>query len=397
MLRRNFLSLLAAPWALGGATMSATVQAGIFPQGWNQFVLGLYGLPKVDDPWREVQEAGCNLVHVSAKSDDFVQAREHKLRTWVTLESISEEKRAEDEARIRGIVEQFRHDPTLLFWETEDEPAFVWKSRKARVSPEQIIATHDFVRRIDPIHPLYLNHAPVNLVSTLRKYNPGAEIIATDIYPVIPHGIREEYALWPDGRQGDLLNCTISQVGEYAEKMRRVAGPSRAVFMVLQAFAWEDLREKDRDPAMVLYPTRAELKSMAYQSIVHSADGLLFFGLFSVPPTAPLWNDLRSVISELAGLGPELATAPQRIRLPIEYQDLGHSLDKGIEWTARPSRKGLVLFTVNADPNPVDARITLPAGFTKCQAVGSGETVEVTHGVVEFTYEPFEAKGLRLT
>jgi len=25
---------------------------------------------------------------------------------------------------------------------------------------------------------------------------------------------------------------------------------------VLQAFAWENLREKDRDPRMVLYPTR---------------------------------------------------------------------------------------------------------------------------------------------
>jgi len=53
------------------------------------------------------------------------------------------------------------------------------------------------------------------------------------------------------GRQGDLLNSTISQVGQYADKMRRVAGPSRAMWMVLQAFAWENLREKDRQ-AIVL-------------------------------------------------------------------------------------------------------------------------------------------------
>jgi hypothetical protein len=397
MLRRNFLSLLAAPWVLDGVTASGAVRTGLYPRGWNQFVLGLYELPKVDDPWREVREAGCNLIRVGAKAEDFDQARDHKLRTWVSLGSISEKKRDEDEARIRGIVEQFQHDPTLLFWETEDEPAFTWKSRAARVSPAQIITTHDFVKRIDPVHPLYLNHAPVNLVSTLRKYDPGAEIIATDIYPVIPAGIREEYALWPDGRQGDLLNCTLSQVGDYTDKMRRVAGPSRAVFMVLQAFAWENLREKDRDPAMVLYPTRAELKSMAYQSIIHTADGLLFFGLSFTPPTAPLWGNLRSVLSELAQLGPELAAAPQRIMLPIEYQDVGHSLDRGIEWTARPSRKGLLLFTVNADPNPVDARITLPMGFAKCQVVGSEEVVEVTRGVMELTYEPFEAKGLRLT
>jgi hypothetical protein len=359
-------------------------------------VLGLYDLPKVTDAWREAREAGFNLVHIAPSPENFASAREHNLRTWVGLGSISEKNRAADESRIRGIVEQFRRDPALMFWETEDEPAFTWKSPNPRVSPEQIIATHDFVRAIDPAHPLYLNHAPVNLESTLRKYNGGAEIIATDIYPVIPHGIREMYALWPTGRQGDLLNATISQVGEYAEKMRRVAGPTRRVFMVLQAFAWEDLRDKDRDPAMVLYPDRAQIKSMAYQAIVHGADGLLYWGLASNPPSAPVWNDLRAVIGELAQLAPELAAPPQKISLPMEYHDTGHSLDRGIEWIAKPSRKGLVIFTVNADLNPVQARVTLPSGMTSCQVVGTGEKVAVSRGAIELSYDPFEAKAFRV-
>ena len=397
MLRRNFLSYLAVPWLLGGTSVSGGQKGGLFPAGRRPFVLGFYDLPKVADPWREAQEAGCNLVHVAPSTQNFDRAREHNLRTWVSLGSISEKNRAADESRIRGIVEQFRHDPALLFWETEDEPAYVWKSRKPRVSPEQIIATHDFVRGLDPAHPLYLNHAPVNLESTLRKYNAGAEIIATDIYPVIPYGIREMYALWPTGRQGDFLNATISQVGEYTDKMRRVAGPSRAVFMVLQAFAWEDLREKDRDPTMVLYPNRLELKSMAYQAIIHGADGLLYWGLASVPPTAPVWNDLRSVLGELAQMAPELAAPPEKSNLRIEYHDTGHSLDRGIEWTARPSGKGLLLLTANADLNPVEARFTLPAGFGSCEMVGADETITVSHGSMELSFAPFEAKALRLT
>jgi len=396
MLRRNFLSYLAVPWLLRGSAVRGNEKGGLFPSGRRQFVLGLYDFPKVADPWREAREAGCNLVHVAPSPENFDRAREHDLHTWVGLGSISEKNRAADESRIRGIVEQFRHDPALLFWETEDEPAFVWKSRKPRVSPEQIIATHDFVRSIDPVHPLYLNHAPVNLKSTLRKYNAGAEIIATDIYPVIPHGIRDMYALWPTGRQGDLLNATISQVGEYTDKMRRVAGPARAVFMVLQAFAWEDLREKDRDPSMVLYPDRAQLKSMAYQAIIHGADGLLYWGLASVPPTASLWNDLRAVLSELAQMATELAAPLQKLTLPIEYQDTGHSLDRGIEWTARPSGKALILLTVNADLNPVEARFTLPAGVASCQIVGTDETIPLSRGVMDLSFAPFEAKALRL-
>ncbi|MGA3325058.1 MAG: hypothetical protein ABSF45_11345 [Terriglobia bacterium] len=397
MLRRNFFSYLAAPWLLGCTAGSGSEKVGVLPSGRRQFVLGLYNLPKVADPWREAREAGCNLVHVAPSTQDFDRAREHILRTWVSLGSISEKNRTADESRIRGIVEQFGHDPALLFWETEDEPAYIWKSRKPRVSPEQIIATHDFVRGLDPTHPLYLNHAPVNLESTLRKYNAGAEIIATDIYPVIPHGIREMYALWPTGRQGDFLNATISQVGECTDKMRRVAGPSRAVFMVLQAFAWEDLRDKDRDPAMVLYPDRAQLKSMAYQAIIHGADGLLYWGLASAPPAASIWNDLRVVLSELAQMAPELAAPAQKISLRIEYHDTGHSLDRGIEWTARPSGKGLVLFTVNADLNPVEARFTLPAGFGSCEMVGADETITVSHGTMELSFAPFEAKALRIT
>jgi hypothetical protein len=397
MLRRNFLSYLAVPWLLGGTALSGIEKGGLSPAGRRPFVLGLYNLPKVADPWGEAQEAGCKLVHVAPSAQDFDRAREHHLRTWVSLGSISEKNRAADESRIREIVEQFRHDPALLFWETEDEPAYVWKSLKPRVSPEQIIATHDFVRGIDPAHPLYLNHAPVNLESTLRKYNAGAEIIATDIYPVIPYGIREMYALWPTGRQGDFLNATISQVGEYTDKMRRVAGPSRAVFMVLQAFAWEDLRDKDRDPAMVLYPDRAQLKFMAYQAIIHGADGLLYWGLASNPATAPVWNDLRLVLSELAQIATELAAPPQKLSLRIEYHDTGHSLDRGVEWTARPSGKGLMLLAVNADLNPVEGLFTLPAGFGSCQIVGTEITIPLSRGTMELSFAPFEAKALRIS
>jgi hypothetical protein len=284
LLRRTFLASLAAPLAWAGTAIAPDHDGMMIIGGKRRFVLGLYDLPKVPQPWKEAGAAGFDLIHARASTQDFVHAREAGLHTWVTVGSITEQNRAADEQRIRSVVEQFRGEPALWFWETEDEPAYVWKSPAPRVSPRQIVDTHDFVKALDPAHPLYLNHAPANLEGTLRQYNAGAEIIATDIYPVIPPGIRQEYALWPDGQHGDLLNSTISQVGPYTDKMRRVAGPSRAVFIVLQAFAWEDLRQQERDPRMVLYPDGAQLRSMTYQAIIHGANGLLFWGLANLGP-----------------------------------------------------------------------------------------------------------------
>ncbi|MBI1787312.1 MAG: hypothetical protein HYR60_07150 [Acidobacteria bacterium] len=317
-------------------------------EGRRAFLLGSYQLPNRPNPWKQARDAGLRVVHLPASKEQLDRAREHGIYGWLSLGSI---RNPADQDRIRKAVSGFQNHPALLFWETEDEPSYQWKKAGPRVPPEAIRETYRFVKSLDPLHPLYLNHAPTNLVSTLQQYNPGGDLIATDVYPVIPPGIREQYALWPDGQQGDLLNSTISQVGQYTGKMRQVAGPSRGLLIVLQAFAWENLREKDRDPKMVLYPTRAQIRFMAYQAIVHGATGLLFWGLQSTPPEAPLWDDLASVTRELRGLDAELAAPPVNLPLRLEYHDTGHSLDRGIEWIAKP---GPVLIAVNAEKNPVE-------------------------------------------
>ncbi len=150
---------------------------------------------------------------------------------------------------------------------------------------------------------------------------PAPTLWATDIYPVIPPGIRESYALWPDGQQGDLLNTYLSQVGQYAAKMRAVAGGKRAVFMVLQAFAWENLREKDRDPKMVLYPTRHQMRFMAWQSVVSGVSGLLYWGLSYTPPEAQLWTELKAVARELHELKDALAARTAKLKPQLGFHE----------------------------------------------------------------------------
>jgi len=325
--------------------------------GTRTFTLGLYQLPQGPNGWKRAAEAGFYFVHGALKADVLDAARAAGMYTWATVGSLQAPK---DEGRIRKLLGEWKQRPEILFWETEDEPSFVnGKPREVRVKPEVIKATYKLIKSLDPGRPVYLNHAPTNLVSTLASYNPGGDLIATDVYPVIPHGIRGQYALWPDGQQGDLLNTYISQVGPYVDKMRQVAGASRGVWMVLQGFAWEMLREKDRDAKMVRYPTLAETRFMAYQAIVHGATGLVWWGLHRTPPESGLWESIAATAKELQGMAAELAAAPRKVALQLEYHDTGHSLDRGVEWIAKPSGAGVVVIAVNADKNPVEATVKL--------------------------------------
>lgn len=397
MTRRTFC----AATVLAGAGMGRAAEVGLDSDGMlligrrRRFITGLYQLPKIAEPWREASEAGFDLVHVNAGSE-LDTARQHGLYGWITVGAIAPPTRHQDEQRIRETVIRFRDDPSLLFWETVDEPTFEWKKPGPRVPASHVIAAYRLIKSLDPKRPVFLNHSPTHLVTTLREYNAGADIISTDIYPVIPRGIRELYGLWPDGLHGDLLNSYISQVGQYADKMRQVAGPSRAVFMVLQAFAWENLREKDRDPAMVRYPERRELSFMVWQSIVHGVNGLLFWGLGYTPPDAPLWPDLKSVSRQLHFLGDELAAPPVSLDLALEYHDTGHSLDRGIEWIAKPGREATLLVAVNADRNPVEVTFSGLAGFRACQALFETPPASLRGGRFRARFKPFEAHLYRL-
>lgn len=350
MSRRGFLAGTAAALAAAEPppVVSAPDRDGMpLIRGRRTFLHGLYQLPNVAQPLRAAAGAGFHVVHGESQADLDAAAALGMYR-WLTVGSKPD--------RITALVEQFRTHPALLFWETEDEPAYQWNKPGPRVSPAAIRQAWALLRKLDPAHAVFLNHAPANLVSTLREYNPGGDILGTDIYPVIPPGIRPLYGLWPDGRQGDLTDTGISQVGRYMDKLRAVAGPRRGAVMVLQAFAWENLRDRDRDPAMVRYPTRDELRCMAFQSIVRGANGLFWFGLQFTPAGVSLWDDLAALTRELRSLDAVLA-APS-LAMPgarLEYHDTGHSLGRGIEWVARPSAHGIVVLAVNTDPNPVDA------------------------------------------
>ena len=358
--------------------------------GTRVFIIGSYHLPKTDSPFRELKDNGYNYVKVSPSKTDLDSAYSYGLYTWINVGSIKENKN-EDIVRITKLVKNFNQHESLLFWEMEDEPAFSWNSAEARIKPEPLFETYKLIKQIDPYHLVITNHGPVNLISTLQKYNITTDVVTCDVYPVIPYGIKPTFAIYPDGLQGDLLNPYISQVGEYVDKMKKVVNDSKPVLMVLQGFSWEMLKsEESQDPSKILYPKYKESRFMAYNAIVHGATGIIYWGTKYTPQPSQFISDLNKVTRELSEFQSMLSSPNHFMDIGKEYHELRYSVDAGIELIVKQVNEKTYLISVNSDKNPVKVTFTGLKGFNSTKVLKEERSVKIIENKLTDYYEPFD-------
>lgn len=356
--------------------------------GERTFIIGSYHVTNSDHPYAELAANGYNYVLVSANQEELDAAHQHHLYTWMSTGLASND---ESEKRISELIRFYKSYPSLLCWEISDEPAFTWNSADLRIQSDKMIETFEIIKQEDPNHFIYTNHGPVNLVSTLQKYNSSTDIIACDVYPVIPHGITPTYALYPDGLQGDLLNPYISQVGEYADKMQRVTNHSKPLIMVLQGFAWEMLKkDNERNPKMVLYPTYNQSRFMAFNAIIHGANGINYWGMHYTPKPSPFMDDLNRVTKELGKIGKILASRSVDLLIEKSYHELRYSIDTGVEILAKKIDRKNFLITVNSDKNPVRVSLGNLGSFKQAIVMNENRNISIKDGVLTDDYKPFD-------
>ncbi|HRK36214.1 MAG TPA: hypothetical protein PLJ47_16580 [Candidatus Hydrogenedentes bacterium] len=338
--------------------------------------------------YEELAQSGFNLVQAGPAQMDAAHAA--GLMTWTGVGVIDP---ADPENSARALTERVKavaKHPSVAFLETSDEPAWTWLKAEPRITADVFAKSYPIIKAADSNHLLYTNHAPTNLVSTLKAYNAGTDIVAVDIYPVNPGGLKPQYALFEDGLQGDLNNTYLSQVGEYCDKMRTVAGPNRPVFMVLQAFAWEMLREeKERDAAKVLYPSFEQSRFMAWQSIIRGANGIIYWGSRYTPQPSDCWTGITRVTREIADLSPIIVARTPAIQPEITYHELGRSVDDGIQWLVKSQGDSVYLFTCNADKNPCRATISIPGDWSTCLVLGENRSLSVSTASFTDDWAPF--------
>ena len=358
--------------------------------GARTFIIGTYHHPKTENPFQTLLSNGYNYVKVQPAKALLDSAAKYNLRTWVTTGSARKEDRS-DTTRIIDIVQKLKDHPSLLCWEIEDEPAWTWNSVEPRYTPEQILEAYKLIKSIDDKHLIYTNHAPVNLISTLQKYNASTDIVACDIYPVIPHGIKPTYAIFEDGFQGDLLNTYISQVGEYVDKMKKVANNSKPVFIVLQGFAWEMLKSSgERDLSKIQYPTYEESRFMAFNAVVHGVNGIIYWGTNYTLQPSQFMDDLNLVTKELSSMQNISASKEVNRNIQITYHEMGHSVDTGIEMILKKKDDKFYLITTNSDKNPVKATFSKLSEFTKAKVLSENRELVLQDGKLTDSYKPFD-------
>lgn len=362
------------------------------------FIIGSYHLPKTETPYKTLKENGYNYVKVSADKSVLEKAQKYGLYTWITTGAIRENHGKEDSEKIRRIVKEFKNHSMLLNWEIADEPAFTWKSPDARIKPQPMIDTYNLIKSIDGKHLVYTNQGPVNLISTLKKYNSSTDITAVDVYPVIPYGITPTYALYDDGLQGDLLNPYISQVGEYIEKMKKVAGQRSPIFAVLQGFAWEMLKkENERNPEMIQYPTWEESRFMAYNAIIHGVVGINYWGMSYTPQPSEFMDNLNKVTRELSDMQPVLSSREYDMGIEKVYHEMRYSVDAGIEVLTKKVGDSIYLLTVNSDKNPVKVTLKgLPGNIKTAEVLKENRMVDINNGELTDLYKPFDTHIYKL-
>jgi hypothetical protein len=383
--------------ALGGERMIGS-SGFLEKDGKPIFVVGAYIAPKGADP-TTLAAMGFNLLRVGSAKEEWDACQQAGLMTWFPLDlDFSPDNVAAKEQALKQAVESFKNHPALLFWESNDEPA--WSDdvpEKIRVAHEPLIRGYNYLKSLDDSHPVYLNHAPRNTIETLRNYNPAADILCVDVYPVIPPLLKRMYAIiapnFPAGiaRQTDLPDTSPACVGDYVDKMKQVAYPGQPVFVVLQGFSWESLRSaEERDTGLMVTPSYQQLRFMTWQAIVHGVQGITFWGLNYNEQEGYL-SDLSAILNEVRDLeamivAPRIQDAPT-----LRYKERGYSIGKGIECRLTQSADTLTLFTVNAAVDPATAIFAaLPQVFNGCtglEVVGENRNIVVSQGSFTDDYD----------
>lgn len=214
---------------------------------------------------------------------------------------------ADEEPMVRERVQRFRDHPALLGWYLNDELPLSMRDR--------LEAHQRWVEEEDPNHPTWV---VLYQVTQLGDYVKTFDVIGTDPYPI--------------GK-----NRPLSMAADWTIKTREAVDDARALWMVPQAFQWRDADRR---------PTRAEMRSMAWQCICEGADGLIFYSWAAVRRDDRIdfdeyWADMLAVGEEVKRYIPALLSIEPVPALEVSAPD-------AIHWTTRTLDGVTSLFVVNS-------------------------------------------------
>jgi hypothetical protein len=315
------------------------------------FPIGFYELPEDEAGLQAMADAGVNLVRVGDR------ARLDRLEAQGMFGVVPLPLQAGATEGLRATIASVVDHPALALWEGPDEIVWTftaysglyrtmgihqtrdaWKNQ----SPEAVAYAREqaavimpnmqeaaaLIRELDPRdRPLWINEAQDSDVFYVRQYLDFVDITGCDLYPVKP----DDRRVW--------------RMAGATERWKQI-GRGKPVWMVMQAFSWNELGEY-YNVQEVAYPTFDESRFMAWDVITHGASGILYWGSHALK-SEPFRQSVYAVTSELAAVQPFLV-APD---VPIEIQVIDLPADqgeRGVHGIARRAGDDWLVALVNED------------------------------------------------
>jgi len=241
------------------------------------------------------------------------------------------------------IINQYKTDPALLAWYTNDEAA--------PINMPLLHEKYEQVKTLDPDHPAFIT---LFREGQYKKYFSTTDIISSDWYPF-------GWAPWSD-------------VAKWTQDAKSSTRGALGLWTVTQIHNGTLYRGGDKPQDPVYTPTYQGMKNFAFQAIANGANGLLFYSYFdlwydttkrekSQAAFDKRWPDVVKVAGDIKTLLPILENGAD---IPIKV------LSGGIAVRAIEYQKQLYLIMANPDVKTRQLSVQLP-GDWKTSNKGSGQ------------------------
>jgi len=159
--------------------------------------------------------------------------------------------------------------PELRWWYVADEP------EGHQTPPTDLMRQRLQLGGVTPSLP--------SAIALLRSWRAGDYAPAVDVIMVDPYPIPFD---------------PIARLARCIEEARALAGPDKAIWAVIQGFAWKDIYTGPDPSISGCAPTEDEIRALAYLALVHRVRGLFFFSQATAMKSG-IWDEVVRVAEEL--------------------------------------------------------------------------------------------------
>ncbi|HNX04044.1 MAG TPA: hypothetical protein PKI32_00995 [Opitutales bacterium] len=388
-------------FAIGEATREDVVtlrdDGTVLVDGRPFFPIGFYGCfdknadgtYDYEKPLCELKAAGCNVAQIYPPAcDDAGMARVEEFLSAADrlgMKAFVRPGRVRGECDFAEILRTRKRHPSVLGWFIGDDTA-------SHQSVSQVWRNHKSVKACDNGRLTVQTDSEIFHNFGIHRYLPFAgstDVFQPQIYPV-------EKA----ETTGKEVPEAIQMMKACAEDLAAAGKPKVSVWPVLQAFM-----QHGEKSGWKRYPTAAEMRAIAYETIVHGAKGLIWYtyrsmakGIPGAAADAEYWKRVTDVTKEIASIQeylvqPDSGMQPKAEVLEGPVKDaLGFD---SISLLMKSKKEDNLVIAVNSSTNAVKARIVRPGFQHVTRVFGNGERIKSNSSFID-DFAPLEVHVYRV-